>query len=285
MDELTIIGAPFSLNHGSSCSTRKPKNFKWVAHPDSKIFVLTDRAIPMAINSNVQDKILYGWIVESFQIVPDVVLFIKNNKEQLFTKLKGIFTCSDELCSQDSRFIKVSPGSNLPWTEDIDCKIYEKTKNISMLSSSKNYAKGHKIRWDIASTLNNKIDIFGGVLNSKVIGVDTKLHHKPKLEAVKDYRFSITIENDDHPGYYTEKITDCFATGTIPIYWGDPNIGKIFDLNGIIPIKDPKDVGWITLLKEQDYLDRIDSVKKNFEITMNLNMGDEDIWKYIKTRY
>lgn len=284
MDELTIIGAPFSINHGSSCSTRKPKNFRWVAHPDSKIFVLADRAIPMAINSNIQDKILYGWIVESFQIVPDVLQFIKNNKEQLFTKLKGIFTCSDELCSQDSRFIKIPPGSNLPWTEDVDCKIYEKTKNVSMLSSPKNYAKGHKIRWNVASALKDKIDIFGGVVNSKVIGVDTGFHHKPKLDALKDYRFSITIENDDHSGYYTEKITDCFATGTIPIYWGDPSIGKIFDSKGIIMIDNQSDIDWIPNLLEQNYLDRMDSIKKNYEIVMNLQMGDEGIWEYIQRR-
>lgn len=282
MDELTIVGAPFSIHHGSSCSTRKPKTFRWSAEPNSNVFILADRTIPLCTNGNLRDGVFYGWIVESFEIVPDLIEFIQKNKEQIFTKLKGIFTCSDELCSQDSRFIKVPPGSNLPWTADVDCKIYDKSKNVSMLSSSKNYAKGHKIRWNIATALKGRIDIFGGVVNSKVVGVDTGLHHKSKLEALKDYRFSVTIENDDHSGYYTEKITDCFATGTIPIYWGDPSIGKIFDSKGIITIDDPSDIYWIPNMTEQDYFDRMNSIKKNFEIVMNLQMGDEGIWEYIQ---
>jgi hypothetical protein len=283
MDELTIFGAPFSLDHGSSCSTRKPKNFRWGSNPDSRVFILADRTIPMCLNTNLKDKIFYGWIVESFQIVPDLMEFIQKNKEQLFMKLRGIFTCSDELCSQDPRFIKIPPGSNLPWTDLADCKIYDKSKNVSMLSSAKNYAKGHKIRWNIATALKNRIDIFGGVVNTKVVGQDIGMHHKSKLEALKDYRFSVTIENDNHSGYYTEKITDCFATGTIPIYWGDPSIGKIFDSKGIITIDDPNDIYWIPNLGEQEYLDRINSINKNFEIVMNLQMGDEGIWEYIQS--
>jgi hypothetical protein len=282
MDELTIIGAPFSLNHGSSCSTRKPKNFRWSGNPDSPIYILADRAIPMSLHSSVEDKILYGWIVESFQVVPDVILFIKNNKEKLFEKIKGIFTCSDELTQEDSRFIKIAPGSNLPWGDRDECQIYKKSKNVSMLSSSKNFTKGHRIRWGIASNLKDKIDLYGGVANSKVIGVDRGTHHRPKLEALQEYRFSITIENDNHPGYYTEKITDCFVTGTIPLYWGDPNISKIFDPNGIITINDPTKIDWILDLEEKDYMDRTDAIKKNFEIAMNLKMADEMIYEYIK---
>jgi isopentenyl phosphate kinase len=45
-------------------------------------------------------------------------------------------------------------------------------------------------------------------------------------------------ENSIYPKYYTEKITDCFATGTIPIYYGDRSIGEDFDMNGIIFMDD-----------------------------------------------
>lgn len=47
-----------------------------------------------------------------------------------------------------------------------------------------------------------------------------------KLEKVSHYKFSIAYENiTNEPGYVTEKIFDCFSAGTIPIYWGAPNIG------------------------------------------------------------
>jgi hypothetical protein len=46
-----------------------------------------------------------------------------------------------------------------------------------------------------------------------------------KLEVIKNYRFSLCYENCcDQKGYITEKIFDCFAAGTVPIYWGAPNI-------------------------------------------------------------
>lgn len=46
-----------------------------------------------------------------------------------------------------------------------------------------------------------------------------------KVETLSNYRFSICYENiDGIEGYITEKIFDCFAAGTIPIYLGAPNI-------------------------------------------------------------
>jgi hypothetical protein len=46
-----------------------------------------------------------------------------------------------------------------------------------------------------------------------------------KLAVIKNYKFSLCYENcQGASGYITEKIFDCFAAGTVPIYWGAPNI-------------------------------------------------------------
>lgn len=45
-----------------------------------------------------------------------------------------------------------------------------------------------------------------------------------KLAFQRQYKFSIAYENSSSPGYCTEKIVDAFAAGTVPIYWGDPDI-------------------------------------------------------------
>jgi hypothetical protein len=46
-----------------------------------------------------------------------------------------------------------------------------------------------------------------------------------KIGTIKKYRFNICYENTKGaPGYITEKIFDCFAAGTIPIYWGASNV-------------------------------------------------------------
>ncbi|MBX2995767.1 MAG: hypothetical protein KF681_13130 [Bdellovibrionaceae bacterium] len=48
---------------------------------------------------------------------------------------------------------------------------------------------------------------------------------KSKFEVLSQYRFAICFENAEKiPGYITEKIFDCFSCGTIPIYWGAPDI-------------------------------------------------------------
>jgi hypothetical protein len=48
-----------------------------------------------------------------------------------------------------------------------------------------------------------------------------------KIGTIKNYRFNICYENTKNtPGYITEKIFDCFAAGTIPIYWGASNVDE-----------------------------------------------------------
>lgn len=47
-----------------------------------------------------------------------------------------------------------------------------------------------------------------------------------KLGTLADYRFSICYENAVFPGYITEKLFDCMLAGTVPVYWGAPNITK-----------------------------------------------------------
>lgn len=46
-----------------------------------------------------------------------------------------------------------------------------------------------------------------------------------KVETLKDYRFCFCYENmQGHKGYITEKIFDCFAAGSVPVYWGASNV-------------------------------------------------------------
>jgi len=45
-----------------------------------------------------------------------------------------------------------------------------------------------------------------------------------KKDVLKNYKFSICFENAIYLGFITEKIFDCFAAGTVPIYYGAPNV-------------------------------------------------------------
>ncbi|WOO39685.1 glycosyltransferase family 10 domain-containing protein [Rubellicoccus peritrichatus] len=54
----------------------------------------------------------------------------------------------------------------------------------------------------------------------------------------RNYRFVITIENQDWPGYTTEKIVSAMRCGCIPIYWGNRRIAEDFNTKSFINLHD-----------------------------------------------
>lgn len=61
-----------------------------------------------------------------------------------------------------------------------------------------------------------------------------------KLEFERRHKFSICCENSSHSGYTTEKLIESFAAQTVPIYWGDPDVTKIFNRKAFINAMDYK---------------------------------------------
>lgn len=59
-----------------------------------------------------------------------------------------------------------------------------------------------------------------------------------KLSFQETHKFSIAFENTSSPGYTTEKIVHAFAAKTIPIYWGDPTITRLFNPKAFINCHD-----------------------------------------------
>lgn len=47
-----------------------------------------------------------------------------------------------------------------------------------------------------------------------------------KIRTFARYRFAFAFENEAAPGYVTEKTLDCFQAGTIPLYWGAPDVAR-----------------------------------------------------------
>lgn len=76
-----------------------------------------------------------------------------------------------------------------------------------------------------------------------------------KLAFQKNYKFCLTCENSSFPGYTTEKIIDAFAAGSIPIYWGDPNIKLYFNEKAFINCLDYS--------SDEELLNRIKEIDNN----------------------
>ena len=135
-----------------------------------------------------------------------------------------------------------------------------------MIASNKNMCKGHRDRLDWVDRLKDVdgIDFFGR-------GFDTEIDTKE--EGLCDYMFSIAIENASYETYFTEKLLDCFATGTIPVYYGAPNIGDYFNKDGIIDLTEEFDVS------EDLYHSKIDAIKDNLERTKKMEILEDFIWE------
>lgn len=71
-----------------------------------------------------------------------------------------------------------------------------------------------------------------------------------KTQFMMDYKFAFAYENESSNGYTTEKYLHAKAAGAVPIYWGDPNFERDFDLSGCLDarrVKTPDDL--IALVK------------------------------------
>lgn len=66
---------------------------------------------------------------------------------------------------------------------------------------------------------------------------------KDKLAFCHGYKFNIAFENSSVPGYTTEKIMEAYVAQTVPIYYGDPNVGKDFRLESMVRVANESDIG------------------------------------------
>ena len=278
------IGLPFDAQY-SSCSNLKPHNFDWIRILDGKgeYDVHVDSGILVQPDYSVDKSKRYGWVCESRFIVPNVYNFLIQNYKILFDNFYNtIYTCDQSLLDLDPGFKYCPNGSNYPWIKKNQWGIYEKTKLCSMFASPKQFTEGHVYRHSVARiALDKGFDVFGGAHGTPRTSTDPKNPWDTKLQGLGYYMFSVVIENGNYDSYYTEKITDCFATGTIPIYWGTKNIPNLFDHNGIIWLKEGEEIDILNSLSEDLYKSKLESIKHNLNALTKLDLADDYLVKQI----
>jgi alpha(1,3/1,4) fucosyltransferase len=106
-------------------------------------------------------------------------------------------------------------------------------------------------------------DVFGQGWQRRHPAVPARLHNavlqayrgpvREKLETLAQYQFSLCFENSQFSGYVSEKIFDCFFTGTIPIYLGAPDITRYIPESAFIDMRQFRDYRELEL-----FLDSLD---------------------------
>ena len=86
-----------------------------------------------------------------------------------------------------------------------------------------------------------QVDCPGRVLNNtrrlppNVPGSEAQL---AKLEFLSSYRFTIAFENTSADGYITEKIVHALIAGSIPVYWGSPDVAERYNPDAFVNCHD-----------------------------------------------
>jgi hypothetical protein len=231
--------------------------------PDTEISVFTDKDLISPIVDLVKSKHKIAWIHECKSVHPWAYELIMKVED----KFDYIFTFDKDLLERSEKYLHgVRPAGCAFKKEHV--KIHPKTKFMSLVASKKGKevvisrkAQGHFLRHIISEELRKKnynIDLWGRAYQPFKPG--------DRFLTLNDYHFSMAIINGSHLNYFTDTLTDCFRTGTVPILWGCDNVGDFFNEKGIIQFKTPTDLMKIlSSLTIQDYYDRMEYIEDNFE--------------------
>lgn len=278
-DTFSYVGeCDIGKQNGFLALNRIPKHVEWVHEgfgnyqktfnnlEEGDETFYTEKLIPMAFKDNKSAK-KYAWLIEPRWYNP-MLSEIKKNPQPFLETFDAIFTHDKELLDLDPKFKFVFGQGSI--AEEIG--IFDKSKLVSCIVSGLQMSEGHKLRLSIAKQLvNTEVDLYGKAFN----------YVPRKVDALKDYMFSFAMENDYYASYFTEKIHDCFLTGTIPIYLGAPNIGDFYNLDGIIVMKKDSEGNVIfdsEILTKEYYYDHLDAVKDNYERALNAQTAEDFIY-------
>jgi hypothetical protein len=205
------------------------KNFRWcrdemIPYTDNKIIVYTDLCLSEVDNAP-HDAYKIALLIEPYVIDNRSYQYIQQNYNKFDLVLTHHTYMMDlipnaEYCS-----------SEMSWIDSKDFRLYSKSKDVSIIASEKNYAPGHSLRHQLIAQYMHSSCGIGKILDIYGRGYAPIQH---KIEALKDYKYHIAIENCQQDLYYTEKLLDAFLTGSVPIYFGPPNIDTVFNADGML---------------------------------------------------
>lgn len=205
-------------------------NWKISNNPKCPVAVFTDSKLNEIYYKSIRsDAIKIAIILEPIEILNKKLDWLISN----FKLFDFILTYEESFLKIDSRFVKYQVGGSfLRPTDKIIIK--PKDKLISMVFSQKKYLPGHIVRHQIYEKYKDStlIDFYGNATNP--FYYQGAPHSR--------YKFSIIVENILKENFFTEKLIDCLLFKTIPIYYGDPKIGKFFNHEGLLKFKDMSDL-------------------------------------------
>lgn len=176
---------------------------------------------------------------------------------ELRTHFDAILTYDRKLLDEGEPFKFYPFGGS--WIKDWG--LFEKEALVNILVSPKKFTVGQKLRHSVVEQFGDRITVMGEPYWRRI---------ETKVTALRRFLYSIIIESDRRDWYFSEKLIDCMSQGTVPIYWGCPDIGRFFDPEGIIVFE-----GLDDLEKVLDGISSKDYDNRKSSIAWNMNAADE----------
>lgn len=246
-----------------SASFTKPERMEWVR---DNIFwkgvtIFTDEMCLTSLVDNVKTDLKVAWLME-----PPSIKSIANHIKHVQHKFDLIlsYLSPSELQIDERKYRWIPSGG--AWVKPQEN--FSKTKLVSLIASSKKITYGHRLRHEVAELVNEKVDLLGGA-------------YKPfdrKEDGHNPYMFSVVIENEKFPRFFSEKLLDCFLCKCVPIYWGAYEIGDIFDNKGILYFNSSNEIPLILNEINKNLYDKmIESINKNYLAAAMIRSTDDII--------
>lgn len=273
MQQIKIVDTQFAHAPSFGCGDLniKPTYFEWYRGTENinDVVVVTESCFHLV--HTLKEKIKIALILEPYSINAAYYISMltstefRNQFTYILTHRKNDTTAGIGVFDNK---ISWYPFGGC-WIKEEDRLFHKKTKDVSIIASHKKETDGHKLRHSVIEHLGKKIDVFGNGYN----------YIKNKITALKDYRFSVIIENDKHDLFFTEKLIDCFVTGTIPIYYGCNDIVELFNPGGMICVNNLQQIAnVIDVVDKNLYREMLPALQQNVSIASQYIMPENWLW-------
>jgi hypothetical protein len=231
-------------HHGSTCSVgdvshhlpyhgqfwQRPRSDKHKRKPHIPLVVTHD------IGTHLQEPFIC-WLLEPAVILPELYDNLLC-QEPLSPYLRAVWT-------HDRAFMRIwklrHPFCPIRWVPNamtmihppertLGLELAARTGQVCAIFSHKRQVPLHRLRHRLMATLDSSSWIVYGTMPGAL-----PVPQENKARVLVNYRFCVVVENTHAPGYFSEKLLDCFLTGCIPVFYGTvAQLQPYFDTNGVI---------------------------------------------------
>jgi hypothetical protein len=229
---------PVTLDGYQDMTPPRREVWEWVKkNLDGEVHIIEETNLPTHVNYNgikiasiLETPSVYNFCKQNNPSIFDPFEWIKTN-HQHFTFVMSPFKFLKDVVGEE-KYLYVPVGGSRIKLEDFG--MYEKERMLSIVASHKTWTEGHKLRHEIVKRYPGKIDVYGSGYNNTINEFNGKMG---KIISLAPYYFTLAVMNSTFDDYFTEVITDAFAVGTVPLWWGSDKIGTYFNPSGIIQFK------------------------------------------------